>query len=143
MNYPKFASALPTEPVDMVVEFMKDYTVWNDFAFESDKRSGDGSLNELPELSYDALIEKYCGPSKDRQCLAYGSKSDFSPEDNSISDVKQFAEKQIVFVKHKLPFGDDEYQEFEFEFHLQNGRWMLDEIYYLDEYDNNNRLNYL
>ncbi len=122
----------------MVLEFLKDYKVWNDFASAEYAKS---SRHTLADTAYDALILKYCGPGKDRQLLTFGSDPSFNPLTDTIADIDRSENCVVVRVKHGNRGWDECF--YEFDFHPRGDRWVLDEVYYLDEFDQNARLKML
>lgn len=122
----------------MVLEFLEDYKVWNDFASAEYEKS---SRHKLADKAYDALILKYCGPGKDRQLLTFSSDASFNPQTDTIDSIDQSEDLVVVRVKH----GNRGWDEciYEFDFHPRGDRWVLDEVYYLDAFDQNARLKML
>lgn len=137
-NTPQFIEKLSSDPVDIVREFVCDYKTWNDFAFAEHEISPESGL---AEQSYGALVRKFCGPEKKHQLLTFSNDSSFHPSTDEVVNVEESKEKAVVRVKH----GNRGWDEclYEFEFQRRFDRWVLDEVYYLDEYDNNARLNFL
>jgi hypothetical protein len=134
-SVPMFDSAPPSEPEAITVAFIADYKVWNDFAFASHQATGDF---EPAERSYDALIAKYCRPGKQRLALGFGSDSSPSPEGSEIIGVKGKGDRKKVTVRETTPSG---YQPtYEFDFMREDGRWFLDELYFIDDGNRNRRV---
>lgn len=122
----------------MVLEFLEDYKVWSDFASSEYAKS---SRFTLADKAYDALILKYCGPGKDRRLITFSSDPSFNPQTDTITDVDRSEDIVVVRVKHGNRGWDECIYEFDFQFH--GDRWVLDEVYYLDEFDQNARLKML
>lgn len=137
-DYPNFPDRGAIFPIELTRDFFVDYQVWNDFAYAQYQPGG---ADELAETSYDALIAKYCGTGKAHQLLSFSSSASFTPETDTIESVTTAADKQIVLTKHVNEWGHEQFHEF--EYHRSDGRWLLDELYYLDEYDDNKRLKLL
>ena len=137
-NAPEFCADLPVEPAEIARAFLADYHRWNDFAWavrDVDKTGG------AVQRAYDQLIAHYCGPAKHPQLPAYGSHSTFTAENSSIGAETGDDMRRTVAAAVRDQSGYE--QSFEFDFVQSEGRWMLEELYYLDEFDGNARLKYL
>jgi hypothetical protein len=135
LSYPTFDGAPSNEPEDIAVAFIADYKEWNDFAYASKQAGNDF---EPAELSYDALIAKYCRAGKQRQGLAFSSHSMHSPETSEVIGTKGRGDRKKVTVRETTPSG---YQPiYEFDFIHADGRWFLDELYFVDVEARNRRL---
>lgn len=122
----------------MVVQFLKDYKVWSDFASADSEKF---SRFNLAERSYTSLVGKYCGPDKQHQLITFSSDASFNPDTDTVVSVDESEEKTVVRLSHGARGWDECF--YEFDFHLRSNRWVLDEVYYLDEFDNNARLKFL
>jgi hypothetical protein len=131
---PTFDRPLPTEPEELTFAFMADYQEWNAFAVTS---LGDDMNFNPAEDAYDALIAKYCRPAKQRQNLAIGGDS-HSPEASEIIDVKGKGDRRKVTVRETKPFGY--HPTYLFDFIREDGRWYLDELYFIDAAARNRRV---
>ena len=131
---PTFDRPLPIEPEEITFAFMVDYNEWNDFAVAS---LGDDMNFDPAENAYDALIAKYCRPGKQRQNLAVGGDS-HSPEASEIVDVKGKGDRRKVTVRETKPFGV--HSTYVFDFIREKGRWILEELYFVDEGVGNRRV---
>jgi len=132
---PTFARPLPDEPEAITAAFIADYKEWNDFAFAScPPGAGCGPALE----SYDRLIEKYCRPGKQHLLPAFGSHSFHSPETSEVVAVRGRGNRKTVTVRETR--SDCCQQTDEFDFVRHDGRWWLDEMYFIDEDDGNRRL---
>jgi hypothetical protein len=130
-----FEGAVPNEPSAMTMAFIADYQLWNDFAYTSYEESSDSSL---AELSYDSLILKYCGLEKDHLLVAFGSDSDHRPECTTINECMTNGDESIVKTVETDGHGFE--SEYEYHFRVVGDRWLLEELYFLDEFDGNKPL---
>ena len=135
LPHPTFDRPLPAEPEDITTAFIADYREWNDFAFAV---SGDGLDFDPAEDSYDALIAKYCRPGKQRQGLAFGGDSAHSPEASRIVEVKGKGDRRSVIVREAGAHGYE--PTYVFDFIRDEGRWFLEELYFVDEAAGNRRV---
>lgn len=132
---PTFDRSLPAEPEEITAAFIADYKEWNDFAFAV---AGDGIDFDAAEEAYDALIAKYCRPGKQRQGLAFGGDSAHSPETSRIIGVTGRSDRSKVTVRETGAHGYD--PTYVFDFIREEGRWYLDELYFLDDGAGNRRM---
>ena len=125
-------------PEELTLAFIKDYFEWNEYAVRTDKVSG-GKGSGI-ERNYRKIIRKYCIPGKDYQGVAYGSVSNHHPEHEKIVDKEIGASKAII----KTQFNDEDrpykYAEYEYHFLVKGGKWLLEEVYYLDQKGKHNSL---
>ena len=135
---PDFSGGLPAEPAQIAQQFVADYERWNTYAWSAYQSD---SYDERPQRSYLELIAHYCGPAKKPQLPAFGTVSTFSAENCSIGSARADGGKCTVPVTAPDQTGFD--AAFEFDFVRDGDRWWLEEVYYLDEYENNARLRYL
>ncbi len=139
-NAPELCTDLPLEPTDIARAFIADYHHWNDYAWGlNDVDNTAGAV----QRAYDQLIAHYCGPAKKPQLPCYSSHSTFTAENSSVAAETGDESRRIVAVAVAARAVSDYEHSFEFDFVRIKGRWILEEVYYLDEYDGNARLNYL
>ena len=124
-------------PLQITELFVKDYEAWRAYAWEQEEINSPESQWNIGK-SYDNLILKYCGKDKKYQALSYGNDNELW-ENFEVLDVKEEKNKAVVRVKHTNPQFDFLQNEYEFHF-VKESRWILQEKYYLDSYDNNNPL---
>lgn len=132
---PSFDERLPEEPEDIARAFFADYQQWNDFAYACSKAGND---YQPANRSYDALIAKYCREGKQRQGLAFGSRASHSPETSKVVGVKGKGDRRKVTEINTNEHGFE--ATYEYDLRFENGRWVLDELYFVDMYDRNRRL---
>lgn len=119
-------------PEEITKDFIKAYQKWNDNAFRLHS-SNNPLAGETSEKEYKTLIEKYCGPHKTYQFLAFGSHSGHTPEEELITGSKTRQNKAIVKTKFKDKNADYLVNYYEYHFVKKNGKWLLEEVYLLDE----------
>lgn len=121
-----------TTPQEITKNFIKEYKAWNDKAYQLHD-SKDPSAENTAEKEYKTLIEKYCGPNKTYQYLAFGNPSSHSPEEETITKSKIKQNKAIVKTKYKDKNFDYLINYYEYHFVLINGNWFLEEVYLIDD----------
>lgn len=119
-------------PEQLTKEFIKGYKVWNDLAFQLDQDKNP-SASSLAEKSYKELIQKYCDKNKVYQFLAFGSNSLHSPEEEIVTKTKIKHNKAIVSTRFKDKNFDYLINYYEYHFVLIDGKWLLEEVYLIDE----------
>ena len=126
---PVYTDPLPGDPEAIALAFCADHTAWNAFAAASHAKSGDFTA---AEATYDRLIALYCGPEKEHLLLAFGGDSRFEPEGAAVTGREEGAGGCTIFLRHTN--AHDFVAEYEFVFRQERERWLLDEVYYLDDY---------
>lgn len=121
-----------SNPEQLTKEFIKEYKVWNDLAFQLDQDKNP-LASSLAEKSYKELIQKYCDKNKVYQFLAFGSKSLHSPEEEIVTKSKIKNKKAIVSTRFKDKNFDFLINNYEYHFVLIDGKWLLEEVYLIDE----------
>lgn len=119
-------------PEEITKNFIKEYKVWNDSAFLL-HNSNNPLAESIAEKEYKALIEKYCIPNKKYQNLAFGNPSSHSTEEETITKSKISQNKAIVKTKFKDKNFDYLINHYEYHFVLINGKWLLEEVYFVDD----------
>jgi hypothetical protein len=114
-----------SELSDIVKLFIKDYEDWNAFAYER-RNISKNTREDISYQSYKQLIQKYCHKDKKFQGLSYGGESSHSQYNEKINCVIQSDDYGIVNTSNAK--GD----EYEYHFFINGGRWVLDEVYYID-----------
>jgi hypothetical protein len=123
------------EPMEMTNNFIRDYEIWNDLGYADLQRTDSFAW---AEAAYDVLIAKYCAPDKQHLNLALGSESSHSPQqERTVSEVRGVA-KSVVKTEHVNAWGHVKHHEYHFS--QTNNHWVLEELYYLDEYDDDRPL---
>jgi hypothetical protein len=113
----------------ITLAFQTDYTEWNDTTFRCSERS---DCFGIGEVEYDALIVKYCGHDKQHLLLAYGSESRHDPERERIERIEILGNRATVYVGR---YDDGEFNwACQYRYKEVQGRWILDELYYVDEW---------
>ncbi|TMM46731.1 hypothetical protein [Qipengyuania marisflavi] len=135
---PEYANALPPDPADIARLFIADYERWNTYAWSAHQVD---PRDVQSERSYLKLIAHYCGPAKKPQLPAYGSAPTFSSANCTVGSASGDDGKCTVPVTARDETGFD--VAFEFDFIRERARWLLEEVYYLDEYEKGARLKYL
>ena len=118
-------------PTELTKEFIIEYKKWNDFAFAT-KESNDENTEYKVGKMYDDLILKFCSSEKKYQGLAYGSSSDHCPKQELVIEEIIDSKKAIVktkFTNEKFSFIE---HDFEYHFILNEGKWILEELYLVD-----------
>ncbi len=121
-----------TSPTELTKEFIKDYKKWNDFAYSLDESNDEKSDYKIGKM-YDELILKFCNPEKKYQGLAYGSDSNHCPEQEQVISEKIESTNAVVktkFINKKFSFITHDY---EYHFTLSNKKWVLVELYLVDD----------
>ena len=121
-----------TTPEEITKNFIKEYKVWNDKAFQLHDSKNPLAAN-IAEKEYKALIEKYCVPNKVYQYLAFGDPSSHSPEEETITKSKIKQNKSVVNTTFKDKNFDYLVNYYEYHFILIEGKWFLEEVYLVDE----------
>jgi hypothetical protein len=119
-------------PEEITKEFIKDYKVWNDKTYEL-HNAKNPEAGQIAEKEYKLLIEKYCLPNKIYQYLAFGSNAIHSPEEESVKKTKIGQNKAIVKTIFKDKNLDFIVNNYEYHFVLLDGKWLLEEVYFVDE----------
>lgn len=119
-------------PTELTNEFIIDYKKWNDFAFATKENEDENAKYKIGKM-YDDLILKFCSPEKKYQGLAYGSDSNHCPKqelvveeiiDSTKAIVKtKFKNEKFIFIEH----------DFEYHFTLNDNKWILEELYLVDD----------
>jgi hypothetical protein len=122
-------------PASMTRAFIRDFHIWNDFACAHYLANG---IHDSAEAAYDALISKFCSPGKSRQNLAFGSHSRHQETQESVFKERVSGETTIILTRHVNEWGFETFNEYHYR--VEDGSWMLDEIYYLDECDDDRPL---
>jgi hypothetical protein len=123
------------EPMEMTTCFIRDYEIWNNLGYADLQRTDSFAW---AEAAYDALIAKYCGPDKQHLNLALGSEPSHCPQEERPIDEIREGTKSVVKTEHVNEWGHVTHHEYHFS--LIAGHWILDELYYLDEYDDHRPL---
>ncbi|TDT50526.1 NTF2 fold immunity protein of polymorphic toxin system component [Maribacter spongiicola] len=120
------------KPTDLTKEFISDYKEWNDFAFKSKENKTEDFKFKIGKM-YDDLILKYCSPNKKYQGLAYGSSSNHCPNQEVILD--ELIDNNTAIVKTKFTNEKFSFLQHNYEYHfiLENGKWILEELYLVDD----------
>lgn len=126
-----FQGAIPSDPAAITMAFITDYEKWNSFANSSYKATDSFAH---AETSYDSLIFKYCGFDKQHFNLAFGSDSNHKIGRTEIKECIIAPDRAVVSTIETGDFGFT--SEYQYHFTEFNDRWHLEEVYYLDEYDN-------
>ncbi|WP_340201773.1 NTF2 fold immunity protein [Ascidiimonas sp. W6] len=120
------------KPSELTNQFIIDYKKWNDFAYKLNK-SKDKKSDSAIEKMYNDLILTYCRPDKKYQALAFGSHSDHCPEQEQIVNEKIESSQAIVKTKFTNEKFDFITHNYEYHFILINGKWILEELYLVDD----------
>ena len=120
-------------PKEMTIEFIKDYKIWNDYAYEIDtidKKDG----TEKAKNAYHNLILKYCRPNLKYQNIAFGSDSnhDLAYEKIVSSEIKN--DSAIIKTKYIHDRFSYIHHDFEYVYIIFNDRWFLEHVYLVDEF---------
>ncbi|MBT30023.1 MAG: hypothetical protein CMO01_10225 [Thalassobius sp.] len=119
-------------PAELTIAFIEDYKKWNDFAYKLGKEKT--SENNLKISSaYHDLIRKFCSVSKEVQPLAYGSESNHCPDQESIVTESIVGNTASIITKFQNRNFDFLSHVYEYEFCIENGKWILDELYLVDK----------
>ena len=117
---------------ELTKSFIVEYKNWNDFAYKLNNVDSEKSHYKIGKM-YDDIILKYCGSEKKYQGLAYGSDSNHCPEQEQVLKELIETSKAIVFTKFvnkKFNFLSHNY---EYHFTLVDHKWILDEVYLVDD----------
>ncbi|MDG1572493.1 hypothetical protein OZ410_09210 [Robiginitalea sp. M366] len=117
-------------PEQLTLAFIQDYYDWNQYAFRTDE--GIGSNEKAIEKKYRQIIRKYCIPNKDYQGITFGSESNHHPEHEQIVGTDVGALKTIVKTHFNDPKHPYSFADYEYHFLLSKGKWLLEEVYYVD-----------
>jgi hypothetical protein len=121
-----------TTPEEITKNFIKEYKAWNDKAYQLHDTKNPLADN-IAEKEYKALIEKYCVPNKVYQYLAFGNPSSHSTEEETITKSKIKQNKAIVKTIFKDKNVDYLINYYEYHFTLTNGKWLLEQVYLVDD----------
>ena len=119
-------------PTELTKEFIVDYNKCNDFAFSFNGNENADNKFKVEKM-YDDLILKFCSPDKKYQGLSYGSTSSHCPSQELVIKEIVNATEAIVstkFTNEKFNFIEHDY---EYHFTLTNHRWVLEELYLVDD----------
>jgi len=119
-------------PTELTKEFIIEYKKWNDFAYATKGNEDENSKYKIGKM-YDDLILKFCSPEKKYQGLAYGSDSDHCPKQELVTEEIIDSTKAIVktkFTNEKFSFIE---HDFEYHFVLNENKWILEELYLVDD----------
>ena len=126
---PAYTDPLPSDPVAITRSFFDDHTAWNAYAHAQYEQTEDFSG---AEAAYRRLIDLYCGADKQHQGLVFGSDPDFDAERAAIVGQREEGGKSIVKVHHTRETGF--VAEYDFWFKRSGDGWLLDEVFYYDDY---------
>lgn len=115
-------------PESVVLAFMADYTDWNRRAYERADADPGGAI---AQAEYRELLRKYCRPGFSGKLIAFGSESSHDPAREAILSMATRGETAIV--RTRLTKRYNLTSEYEYHLTFEDGRWYLDEIYFVDE----------
>lgn len=118
-------------PAELTKEFIIEYKKWNDFAFSTGESKDKNTEDKIGKM-YDDLILEFCSPEKKYQGLAYGSDSSHCPKQELV--VEEIIDSTKAIVKTKFTHEKFSFIEHDFEYHfiLNEGKWILEELYLVD-----------
>lgn len=119
-------------PESLVHAFMADYLAWNDRAHRETERAPEDQDLERAEAEYEALLRRYCRPGFAGQLIAFGSESMHDPAREQIVGVTTRGDTTVVTTRHTNPTGGFA-AEFEYYLLSQDGRWYLEQVYYVSD----------
>lgn len=119
-------------PSEITMEFIKDFKVWNDFAYNLCKVKNEANSGII-ENEYKKIIHKYCLPNKVHEPISFGSHSNHCPERESI--FKESIKKDTAIIKTRFRDKDFDFLNNDYEFHFvkNDNKWYLEEIYLVDK----------
>ncbi len=124
-------------PEKIVMSFISDYRDWNDRSYRIEKPRLRFWLYgfyehrfERSEKAYRKLLDKYCGPDFEGQCITYGTHASHHPDREKIQSTKVTGDKATV----KTIMVDVHGMDWEYEYRLkkEGDRWLLIALNYLD-----------
>ena len=119
----------------MTGAFIRDYLLWNDFSFQNYERTNDFGL---ASSAYDALVAKYAGPAKEHLLTTFSSHSSHSPTTTKIESAAYLEQSAKIVTLNEDVNGF--ITRYEYHYVQKGGVWLLDGLYYIDDYDNDARL---
>ncbi len=119
-------------PESVVRAFMADFLAWNDRANREAERAPEDQDMDRAQAEYEALLRRYCRPGFTGEPIAFGSVSWHDPATESIVSVTTRGDTSIVRTLHTR---EPNRVAHEYEYHLlfQDGRWYLEQVYYLSD----------
>lgn len=127
---PKWASS----PEKLLLEFMRDYKVWNDQSHQrSEREEFSESLMKSIEASWKKLTDKYCRDGFQGEPIAFGSESLHDTSRETIISVKINANVAIAKTESKNSHIANYSDNYEYALSYDGRRWFLEQIYYVDD----------
>jgi hypothetical protein len=121
-----------TGPEAVVRAFMADYLAWNDRAHREAERAPEDQDMDRAEAEYDALLRRYCRPGFTGQLIAFGSESAHDPAKEAIVSAATRGDTSVVRTRQAREPGGFA-SEFEYHLLFQDGRWYLEQVYYVGD----------
>lgn len=120
-------------PDGLVRAFLVDYQAWNDRAQRASEIDGERGM-ELAQADYDRLLRVYCRPGFRGEPLAFGSRSNHSPADERILSTEIDGAHALVRTRdtHTIA-GTVLDADYEYQLIRADGRWYLEQVYYVDD----------
>lgn len=122
----------PTVPRALVEGFIRDYRIWNDYAW-AEREIDDPEAGWNQRQSYDNLIMRYCGPDKNYQGLAFGSESDHCPAQETITAVEESGGQAEVRTRFQNAEFDFLGHDYAYELARGETGWRLKELWLCDQ----------
>lgn len=119
-------------PEGTVRAFIQGYFDWNTGAAATIGQPFDEQVHQRIEAEYDALVHTYCPPGTQREPLSYGSDSSHDPQTARIVAVSIDDASAVVRTHEPMGHGSERVHTHEFDLVLQDGRWLLTGVYYID-----------
>jgi len=119
------------DPESIVKSFIADYWRWSDRAKALIEKDSSWESFELVDAAYTELLDRYCRPGFRGKNIAFGSPSMHDPTTETIREVIIINTEAVVKTTNT---DDDGFEsDYEYSLSLDNGRWFLEGLDYIDD----------
>ncbi len=126
------------QPRSIVEAFIRDYFEWNLDAVEGEKgRAADSAADREAQVlrEYRALLARYCANGVRPGVVSFGADSRFDPETSRIVAEIFLGDRALVVVGCPTASDESAFSTYDFEFALDDDRWLLVDIAVVDGFD--------
>jgi hypothetical protein len=118
-------------PESIVRSFIADYCRWSDRANALTANDSSRETLELIDAEYTELLDRYCRPGFRGKNVAFASPSMHNPKTETIREV--IIDNSEAVVKTTDIDEDGFESDYAYSFSLDNGRWFLEGLDYIDD----------
>ena len=119
------------DPESIVRSFITDYCRWSDRANALTEKDSSLETFELIDAEYSELLDRYCRQGFRGKNTAFMSPSMHDPKTETIREV--IINDSEAVVKTTKTDEDGFESDYEYSLSLDNGRWFLEGLDYIDD----------